>query len=104
MIWTSRNIGAVGVSGMSEQVAGVTGYGLNLGTVFQIVDDALDFAPSSLTGKPEGGDAREDKPTPPISFYANSLAPAERDAFFVRLTEQPFIDENVWHVIDTVCV
>ena len=38
---------------------------------FQIVDDALDFAPSSLTGKPEGGDVREGELTPPIFFYAD---------------------------------
>ena len=74
----------------------------NLGMAFQIVDDALDFAPSSLTGKPEGGDVREGKLTPPIFFYANSLAPAERDAFFARFAEQSFTDEDVRHVIDTV--
>ena len=78
-------------------------YGFNLGMAFQIVDDALDFAPSSLTGKPEGGDVREGKLTPPIFFYANSLAPAERDAFFAQTSpEQSFTDEDVRHVIDTV--
>ena len=102
MIRTSCNIGAVRANGTPEQVAGATDYGFNLGMAFQIVDDALDFAPSSLTGKPEGGDVREGKLTPPIFFYANSLALAERDAFFARFAEQSFTDEDVRHVIDTV--
>ena len=102
MIRTSCNIGALRANGTPEQVAGATDYGFNLGMAFQIVDDALDFAPSSLTGKPEGGDVREGKLTPPIFFYANSLAPAERDAFFARFAEQSFTDEDVRHVIDTV--
>ena len=55
MIRTSCNIGAVRANGTPEQVAGATDYGFNLGMALQIVDDALDFAPSSLTGKPEGG-------------------------------------------------
>ena len=86
MIRTSCNIGAVRANGTPEQVAGATDYGFNLGMAFQIVDDALDFAPSSLTGKPEGGDVREGKLTPPIFFYANSLAPAERYAFFAHFS------------------
>lgn len=45
MIRTSCNIGAVRANGTPEQVAGATDYGFNLGMAFQIVDDALDFAP-----------------------------------------------------------
>ena len=88
MIRTACNIGAIRANGTPEQIAGAT--------------DALDFAPSSLTGKPEGGDVREGKLTPPIFFYADSLAPAERDAFFARFAEQSFTDEDVRHVIDAV--
>ena len=46
MIRTSCNIGAVRANGTPEQVAGATDYGFNLGMAFQIVDDALDFAPA----------------------------------------------------------
>lgn len=56
-------------------------YGENLGIAFQIVDDALDFAPQSQTGKPRGGDLREGKMTPPILFYRASLVPSERKKF-----------------------
>ena len=102
LIRASCQLGALRAGGTDAQVEAAAAYGENLGMAFQIVDDALDFAPSSLTGKPEGGDVREGKLTPPIFFYANSLAPAERDAFFARFAEQSFTDEDVRHVIDTV--
>ena len=102
MIRTSCRIGAVRADGTPDQIAQATDYGFNLGMAFQIVDDALDFAPSSHTGKPEGGDVREGKLTPPIFFYADSLAPAEREAFFAKFSTQSFSDEDVRRVIDAV--
>ena len=48
---------------------------------FQMVDDALDFAPESVTGKPTGGDVREGKLTPPLRRYRDGLGEAERAAF-----------------------
>lgn len=48
---------------------------------FQMVDDALDFAPESLTGKPTGGDVREGKFTPPLRLYRLGLGKEERVAF-----------------------
>jgi octaprenyl-diphosphate synthase len=56
-------------------------YGLQLGMAFQLVDDALDFAPQEKTGKPSCGDVREGKLTPPLLLYREHLAPAERAAF-----------------------
>jgi len=58
-----------------------TQYGLQLGMAFQLVDDALDFAPPEQTGKPSCGDVREGKLTPPLRMYREHLAPAERAAF-----------------------
>ncbi len=62
---------------LQENVEKMKTYGHNLGMAFQIVDDALDFAPESETGKPCGGDLREHKCTPPILMYANSLNPEQ---------------------------
>ena len=53
----------------------------NVGMAFQMVDDALDFAPESETGKPTGGDVREGKLTPPLRMYRESLSENERAAF-----------------------
>ena len=61
-----------------------TQYGLQLGMAFQLVDDALDFAPQETTGKPSCGDVREGKLTPPLRLYREHLAPAERAAFDAR--------------------
>ncbi len=102
MIRTACNIGAIRADATPEHILCAARYGQNLGMAFQIVDDALDFAPSEKTGKPEGGDVREGKLTPPIFFYADSLAPADRDAFFAKFATQSFTDDEVRHVIETV--
>lgn len=64
-----------------EQVKAAAEFGLELGIAFQIVDDALDIAPSQDTGKPSGGDLRERKCTPLVSFYRESLPEAEAKVF-----------------------
>ncbi len=102
MIRTACNIGAIRAGGTPDQIERAAAYGFSLGMAFQIVDDALDFAPSSRTGKPEGGDVREGKLTPPIFFYADSLAPAERETFFAQFAAQSFSDEDVRRIIDAI--
>lgn len=95
MIRTACEIGAIQAGATPDQIAAAVEYGLNLGMAFQIVDDALDFAPSEQTGKPEGGDVREGKFTPPIFFYWQQLAVPEQGTFAARFAEQSFTDEDV---------
>lgn len=102
MIQTACRVGALRAQAGPERIEAAAAYGFNLGMAFQIVDDALDFAPSSRTGKPEGGDVREGKLTPPIFFYADSLSPVERERFFAAFAAQSFSDEDVRRVIDAV--
>lgn len=102
MIRASCCIGAAKAGGTEEQIAHAAEYGYNLGMAFQIVDDALDFAPSDLTGKPEGGDVREGKCTPPIFFYADALPPEEREAFRARFAAQSFTEADVRQIIAAV--
>ncbi len=102
MIRTACDIGALRAQGTAEQIESAAAYGFNLGMAFQIVDDALDFAPSSRTGKPEGGDVREGKLTPPIFFYAQSLPPAEKERFFTAFASQSLSDAEVGRIIETV--
>ena len=90
-------------SGSSDQTAQQAAeYGFNLGMAFQIVDDALDFAPASQTGKPEGGDIREGKLTPPIFYYAESLDSEAKEAFFNKFSTQTFSGEDILHIIHAV--
>lgn len=65
-------------------------FGKNLGLAFQLVDDALDFAPESSTGKPRGGDLREGKLTPPLRLYRDSLSNAELRIFDQRFSNRAF--------------
>lgn len=81
LIRASCEMGALRAGAGEETLAAVRLYGLRLGMAFQMVDDALDFAPSHKTGKPSCGDVREGKLTPPIALYRKSLAQDEREAF-----------------------
>jgi octaprenyl-diphosphate synthase len=58
--------GLLGEVGLEKRAA-LREYGFNLGIVFQLVDDLLDFTGAAETlGKPIGGDLREGKITLPI--------------------------------------
>ncbi len=56
-----------------EEVEAIAQYGNEIGLAFQLIDDALDFAPQKQTGKPQGGDIKEGKATLPILAYYNFL-------------------------------
>tara|TARA_X000000950_G_C13669394_1_gene559288 strand:- start:475 stop:840 length:366 start_codon:yes stop_codon:yes gene_type:complete len=49
-----------------------------MGIAFQIKDDLLDFAPTSATGKPKGGDLKERKMTLPLIHDLQSKSKADR--------------------------
>lgn len=81
LISASCELGALAADAGPDAVAAAAQYGENLGMAFQIVDDALDFAPEAETGKPTGGDVREGKLTPPLRLYRLNLPENERAAF-----------------------
>ena len=81
LIRAACEMGALAAGADDASVTAAASYGENLGMAFQMVDDALDFAPESVTGKPTGGDVREGKLTPPLRLYRDSLNAAERSAF-----------------------
>jgi octaprenyl-diphosphate synthase len=57
----------------------LTGFGLNLGIGFQLVDDALDYvAREDRLGKPVGKDFREGKITFPVIHVMRHAVPADR--------------------------
>lgn len=81
LLGESCRLGALRAGAAPGDILALHDFGVNLGLAFQIVDDALDFAPEEQTGKPTGGDAREGKLTPPLRLYRSSLDPAERANF-----------------------
>lgn len=95
MIRAACEMGALYAGAGPEQTEAAGEYGLNLGIAFQVVDDALDFAPSAATGKPEGGDVREGKCTPPVLLYLKSLQEEEQREFRRRFAALSFSDDEV---------
>lgn len=102
MIRTACAVGAIRAGGSEAQIAAATAYGHNLGMAFQIVDDALDFAPTAATGKPEGGDVREGKLTPPIYFYFQSLDPSGQERFSASFSRLAFTEEEVRDITSAI--
>lgn len=81
LIRASCRMGALRAGAPDDMVEAASAYGENVGMAFQLVDDALDFAPESVTGKPTGGDLREGKLTPPLRLYRLDLDENGRVAF-----------------------
>lgn len=81
LIRASCEMGALKAGASPAQIEAAALYGVNVGMAFQMVDDALDFAPAGITGKPTGGDLLEGKLTPPVRLYRASLSIEERAAF-----------------------
>jgi octaprenyl-diphosphate synthase len=89
--WTIRGsceLGALRAGAQGAELEAIMEYGLAVGMAFQIIDDALDFAPSEKTGKPEGGDLREGKATPPLLLYLDSLPGEERAHISALFTQR----------------
>ncbi|MDR2051334.1 MAG: polyprenyl synthetase family protein [Deltaproteobacteria bacterium] len=83
-------IGAMQAGAPPERSRAAAAFGLELGIAFQMVDDALDIAPQSVTGKPAGGDLREGKVTPMFHFYLETLSPRERPEFIEAFSSGSF--------------
>ena len=58
--------GAASSGADEDRVEDMRAFGEAVGIAFQIKDDLLDFAPTSATGKPKGGDLKERKMTLPL--------------------------------------
>ncbi len=89
-----------------EEVEALSLYGKELGLAFQLIDDALDFAPQEQTGKPQGGDIREAKATIPILAYYDFLVASDsqraeefKRKFMQTKTEIAFTQDE----IDNIC-
>lgn len=99
MIQTACELGALLAQVSDEDLELVRAYGFNLGMSFQIVDDALDFMPQENTGKPQGGDLREGKFTPPIFFYYDSLTQTAQNDFKEKFKTNSFSELELAEII-----
>jgi len=75
----ATEVGAAIANRPAGEQAALRSYGLNLGIVFQLVDDALDYAGESASlGKSTGDDFREGKITLPIILSVSRGSEQER--------------------------
>ncbi len=73
-------IGAVVAARADEEEAALARFGMNLGTAFQLVDDALDYAADQARlGKTVGDDFREGKITLPVLIAYHAANSEERN-------------------------
>ncbi len=76
----SCEVGAVISQQDQNTIDAMRDYGMKLGTAFQIIDDALDYAADQKTlGKEIGDDFREGKMTAPVIFALQNASDEERD-------------------------
>lgn len=92
-------LGAV-VSGIEEQEASLRRFGMDIGTAFQLIDDALDYVADEETlGKKIGDDFREGKVTLPV-ILAYSAGNNEEKNFWTRtLGDLNQTNEDLTHAI-----
>ncbi len=96
----SCEVGAVLSSRSPEDCNAMRLYGMQLGTAFQIIDDALDYsADQSKLGKEIGDDFKEGKMTAPVIFALEN-ADDDESAFWKRtLGHKDQNDEDFAHAL-----
>jgi octaprenyl-diphosphate synthase len=91
-------LGAVG----PEKESALREYGFNLGVMFQLVDDLLDFTgEADALGKPVGGDLREGKITLPIIHLLKQDGHKAR-ALVRRVVAERHVTADEWARIKTL--
>ena len=77
----------------ARQVKALSEYGLCIGVAFQIRDDILDVCgEQDQTGKPVGGDIRQERPTLPVLHYLDRFPEKRSDI----LKEAQSLDKSDW--------
>lgn len=88
--------------GRTEQAA-LRSYGTNLGLVFQLVDDALDYGGNSQAlGKKVGDDFREGKITLPVVLAFRRGTDDERDFWRRCLEKGDIADGDLEYAVETI--
>jgi len=83
----ATRIGAILNNANTNVEEALAGYGMHLGTAFQIIDDVLDYSGAEdEIGKSLGDDLSEGKPTLPLIYLMRQGSPDEAD--LVRLALQ----------------
>ena len=91
------------VPGAEKHAEALWGFGLALGTAFQLQDDLLDYTASEEElGKPVLSDLREGKLTLPLILSLSDATPAERAAVASVMSERGFVSTPVSAILALV--
>jgi octaprenyl-diphosphate synthase len=102
LISTCCQIGASSATKDPAILAAMRDYGENLGMIFQIRDDLLDYTGSkSIIGKPAGIDMKEKKLTLPL-IYSLAKAPGSRSRAILKLIKSGTTKKDVRTIVDFV--
>jgi octaprenyl-diphosphate synthase len=100
LLATCTQIGAASVSGDAGLLTRMKEFGENLGMVFQIRDDLLDYiGRKSITGKPTGLDMKEKKLTLPL-IYSFTQAPRGETKNVLRIIKDGAKRKDLLGVIE----
>ncbi|MHA1476866.1 MAG: polyprenyl synthetase family protein, partial [Promethearchaeota archaeon] len=101
LIEKSILIGASYANIENEYIPLLSTYGVNLGIIFQIIDDILGtFGDEKVTGKPTDGDIREGKHTCLLIEAMNKLEAKKKDHLVNLISKSEISDEEVEEVRD----
>jgi octaprenyl-diphosphate synthase len=86
----------------ADKLAALREYGFNLGVLFQLVDDLLDFTgEAEALGKPIGGDLREGKITLPI-IHLLQHGGADADTLVRQIVQSREVTPEQWLRLKTL--
>jgi octaprenyl-diphosphate synthase len=100
LLSTCTQIGAASVSGDNELIQRMRIFGENIGMVFQIRDDLLDYVGrTSITGKPTGLDLKEKKLTLPL-IYSFTQAPRGQSKQILKIIKNGAKTKELQQVVE----
>ncbi|HEV8539404.1 MAG TPA: polyprenyl synthetase family protein [Bacteroidota bacterium] len=100
LLSTCTQIGATSTTRDEETISRMREYGENVGMVFQIRDDLLDYTGrKSITGKPAGLDMKEKKLTLPL-IHSFTQAPRSESRMILKIIKDGAKRKELQHVVE----
>lgn len=100
LLSTCTQIGAASVSRDEELIVRMRRFGENLGMVFQIKDDLLDYTGrKSITGKPTGLDLKEKKLTLPL-IHSFTMAPRSQSKQILKIIRSGASKKELQNIVE----